>query len=330
MSNRVAVLGTGALGALFAARLARAGAAVTMVGSWQAARAAIAREGVQIEEPDGQRWSIDGIRVTGHGSARGRYDLVLVLTKSQQTAAVAPLAARLCATDGSIVTLQNGLGNRETLAAAAGQRAVLSGAVWVGASCPAPGQVKVAVNGPCVIGHATDTPGSRRQVASVVDCLAAAGFAAQSSDDIAAVQWTKLAINCAVNPLSALVGAVNGALVETVEQQRLVASVADEVGAVARAGGIAVGNDLGRRAVAAAQMSAQNPSSMLQDVRNGRPPEIDALTGAVVECARRWDVSAPRNTRLLNAIRALPPRGAPRPASAEAMTRIMQAAVEAE
>ncbi|MCE7939660.1 MAG: hypothetical protein DYG90_13985, partial [Chloroflexi bacterium CFX6] len=146
---RVLILGTGAMAKLFGARLARTGrAAVLLAGAWRAAVDAIAARGITVEEADGGgRWTVvDGVRavgldaVSGEGphppapssSAAGEgvrrrgggdgalmagFDLVVVLVKAHRTAAVAPVAARAVSAGGLVVTLQNGLGQREALAA---------------------------------------------------------------------------------------------------------------------------------------------------------------------------------------------------------------------
>ena len=137
---RVLVLGTGAMGSLLAARLARGGAArVSVAGTWAEGLEAIRTDGITVEDETGP-WSV---RVaTTSLSEAGPADFVLVLVKSTRTAAVAGTAARALRPRGTIVSLQNGLGNREVLARAAGAGRVTVGVATLGATLLGPGRVR--------------------------------------------------------------------------------------------------------------------------------------------------------------------------------------------
>src|SRR5262245_27018733 len=126
---------------LLGARLARhRHAEVTLAGTWPAALEALAGSGVIVEE-DGERWSapvsVASLPVDGD---QPRADVVLGRVKAHRTRAVAAAAAR--ATDGLLVTLQNGLGNREALEAAAGEGRVAAGVALLGATLLGPGRVR--------------------------------------------------------------------------------------------------------------------------------------------------------------------------------------------
>jgi 2-dehydropantoate 2-reductase len=129
--------------------------------------------------------------------------------------------------------------------------------------------------------------------------------------------WLKLAANCAINPLSALLRVPNGRLIEDAAARATLAAVAREVGAVAAALGIRLADDPAAAAEEVARLTAHNRSSMLQDVERGVATEIDVLNGAVVREAERLGVAVPENRRLLAAVHALEaePGGAARPRS---------------
>jgi 2-dehydropantoate 2-reductase len=299
---RVLVLGTGALGSLIAARLARGGAArVTIAGTWAEGLEAIARDGITVEE-ETRRWSA---RVeTACLSDTGTADFVLVLAKSRSTTAVAGVAARALAPGGRIVTLQNGLGNREILARVAGQDRVAVGVATLGATLLAPGRIR-AFPGRITIG-ATSVP----TLARLLEAFEAAGIPIETTDDIDRVLWQKLAVNCAINPPSALLGLPNGALLASNESRARMAAAAREVATVAAARGIALEADPSALAFEVAAATAGNRSSMLQDLDRGAPTEIDALCGAVVMEGRRLGVATPVNESLWRAVREREPSAA--------------------
>lgn len=292
---RILVLGTGAMGCLIAARLARSGAAdVTISGAWTEGLAAIARHGITVEE-DGDRWSV---RVaTALISDAQQADFVLVLVKSSGTAAVAATAARALVPGGMVVTLQNGLGNREALARAAGADRVATGVATLGATLLGPGRVR-AFPGGIVIGAPGPDPLSR-----LVDAFRDAGIDAETTSDIDRLVWRKLAVSCAINPVTALLGVDNGAVLASAEGRARVAAAAGEVGAVAAAKGIDLGADAAALAIAVAERTSGNRSSMLQDLDRGAVTEIDALCGAVVAEGRRLGVPTPVNADLWREVR---------------------------
>jgi 2-dehydropantoate 2-reductase len=294
----VAVFGTGALGSYVAARLSALGdSAVTIVGTWREGLDAIARDGIHVEEP--------GRSLLARPAVAHLHDrvppahFVLILVKSHQTASVAAAATRAVQADGRIVTLQNGLGNRDILEAAGEPQGVRvrAGLVVAGVRLIAPGQVS-ALPGTITLEGAREAPMQRLE-----GLLRAAGLATRLVDDIEPELWRKLAVNCAINPLSALRGVPNGALLEDPQTRALMAAAAEEVEAVAAARGVAV-SGAARAAADIAAGTAGNRSSMLQDLDRGARTEIDALCGAVVREARRLGVPAPVNERLWREVRA--------------------------
>ena len=291
---RVLVLGTGAMGSLFAARLVRNGSAeVTLAGTWTEALDAIRRHGVTVKDDTG-RWSVPVTAVTL--SDAGQADFVLVLVKSAKTAAVADTAARAVAQGGMIVTLQNGLGNREVLAAAAGADRVAIGVTTMGSTLLGPGRVRAAPGG-VVLGGTHPGP-----LARLVETLRAAGIDTELVPDIGRLVWQKLAVAASINPVAALLGVANGVLVSSADGRQRVADAAREVGAVAAAQGIDLQADPASLAFSVASRTAGNRCSMLQDLDRGAPTEIESLCGAVVAEGRRLGVATPVNAELLREV----------------------------
>lgn len=291
------VFGTGALACAIGARLARSGEQVTLVGSWVAARDAIARRGILVHEPEGS-WAARLVGTAPLERPPERAPVALVLVKSHQTASVASAVARALAPRGVAVTLQNGLGNREALQAALGKDRVAVGVATLGARLLGPGEVRV-VPGRILLGEEDATLGVVR---GLVRRLRGAGLEAEAGDARRAV-WTKLAANCAINPLSALRGVPNGALLDDAKARGEMRAAALEVAAVAAARGLRLEGDVGTLAEQVARGTAENRSSMLQDLERGAKTEIDALCGAVVSEGQRLGVATPVNEALWRRVR---------------------------
>jgi 2-dehydropantoate 2-reductase len=290
------VFGTGALGCWFAARLASAGERVTVAGTWPEGLRAIAQRGIHVDEPSR---SFTARPAVAHVSEPlGPAEFVLALVKSHQTASIAPAAARAVSTTGRIVTLQNGLGNRELLEEAAGAERVRVGVVVAGARLEAPAVVS-AWPATVTLAEAGDA-----RMAELCAMLRRADVPVRVVDDIEPEVWKKLAVNCAINPLTALRGVPNGALLEDGDTRALMVAAAREVVAVAAARGVAIGDAAGA-ALEVARLTAGNRSSMLQDATRGARTEIDALCGAVVREAKRRGVAVPVNERLWREVLAL-------------------------
>lgn len=282
---------------LVGARLARAGSAVTLTGAWREALDAISERGLRVHEPDGS-WSARVTAVPNDRLTAG-FPLALVLVKSHQTAAVADVLEPVLDRSGLAVTVQNGLGNAEALAARLGVERVAAGIAVMGATLVTPGEVR-SVPGRFVLGS---SPATAERVERLVSLLHEAGIPTALADDIAAAVWCKLAANCAVNPLSALFGLTNGELLERQDLRPQLVAAAREVGAVAAAKGIRLQRDTVLSTLETAQATATNRSSMLQDLERGARTEIDAMCGAVVREGRRLGVATPANAELFRRVR---------------------------
>jgi 2-dehydropantoate 2-reductase len=306
---RVTILGTGALACAIGAHLARFGrASVTLVGTWPEALHAIATHGIVVDEPSGV-WSAH-VSVSPLTGPLGPADVVVVLVKSHQTESIARTAARCLLPSSLLVTLQNGLGNRETLEAAAGEGRVGHGISFLGAAVLGPGEVKVT-QGRIVLGREPDAPPALTEVATL---LRESRLETEVTTEMDRLVWTRLAVACAVEPLSTLTARAGGALLETPEPCETLFRAAREVGAVALARGIDLGDDAASLVVASAEGLARSHSPMFHDLARGGRTEIDALCGAVVQEGERADVPTPVNEYLWRRIREKEGRPLPGPA----------------
>lgn len=291
------ITGTGALASLFGARLASASVDVTMLGSWPGALAALRQDGVRLIEADGTERTYP-VRVAADPTECRGVPYALVLVKAWQTERAAQQLAACLPADGLALTLQNGWGNRETLEQALGPQRVALGVTTLGATLLAPGVVRMGGQGPVTLG-------SHPRLRPLADLLTAAGFEMRLAEDVAGLAWGKLVINAAINPLTALLRVPNGELLQRPEARELLGLAAGEAAAVGRAQGlrlpfadpVAAAEDVARR-------TAVNHSSMFQDVQRGRPTEIDAICGAVVQAGQRLGVATPVNHTLWLLVRA--------------------------
>ena len=224
-------------------------------------------------------------------------DIAVVTTKSQGTAWAAETAKRVLGKRGTVLTIQNGLGHRERLATVLGDDRVAVGVIYVGAALDGE-DLRTTGPGRVELGRAP-------YVDELAAALEAGGMRAIVVDDPWPAVWRKLVGNAAVNPVSALVGVTNGELLEH-PAARIVDGAAREAARVATKEGVPISDD---EAVglwrSMAQVTAPNRSSMLQDVRNGRPTEIDWINGEVVRRGHRHGVRTPVNEALLQLVEVL-------------------------
>ncbi len=292
---RVLIIGTGAMACALGARLARFGrAVVTLAGTWAAGLEAIASRGIVVDEPGGP-WSAT-VRVAPLAGPLGPADFVLVLVKSPRTPDVVHTAARSLLPGSVVITLQTGLGNRELLEAACGPDQVAVGVASLTATLLGPGEVRVAP-GRIILGNPAPA------LARFAELVAGSRLDAQVSARIEPIVWARLAVTCALNPLSALTGRTHGTLLETPEPCHTLLKAAREVGALAQVKGIDLGGDPAILAVEAAESTASSRSGMSHDLERGAQTEVDAQNGAVVREGRRFGVPTPVNEYLWQRIR---------------------------
>lgn len=289
----ILVFGAGSLGSLVGSLLARAHD-VTLVGR-DPHVAAVRSSGLRVTGVE----TLD-VRPAATTDATGASaDLALVTVKAYDT----ETAARALATGdyGAVCSLQNGMGNEDVLAAAV-DAPVLAGTTTHGAHLAGPGHVEWR-------GRGTITLGAWRPVddATTVDRVAeafrAADLDAAAATDIRSRLWEKLAINAAINPVTALARVENGALSEP-PLADLARTAAVETARVARADGADLPADRAREAVeAVVRETARNRSSMHRDVARGRRTEIDAINGYVTDRAAATGESVPVNRALAALVR---------------------------
>lgn len=288
----IALIGSGAMASLLAARLSTI-SPVVMVGSWAAQIAAVNEQGLWLEEAGGRRTHFPTVRATDQPDQAAPVKLAFILVKSWQTAAAAERTARLLQPDGLAISLQNGWGHLETLTAVLGARRVTAGVTSEGASLLAPGVVHHAGRGVTYLGHDDE---NETQVATAAAWLQQAGFEVRLEANLAGLIWRKLVVSSAINPLTALLRLPNGELLQRPSARRLLRALAEETAAVALAAGIQLPpGDPAEWVEEVAAATALNRSSMLQDLERGTPTEIEAISGAIMRQAQAVHALAPLN-----------------------------------
>lgn len=292
---RVVVVGPGALGTLFAARLALAGVP-TLLLDYQPERAqALAKSGLRLHDDAGEHPV--RVPVTADPRALAQVDIALVLVKAYRTDDVAALLADYLPPDAVAVTLQNGLGNVETLQRHLGSERAFGGSTTQAAILECPGVVRDTGSWPTVLGRSDGRPDARLD--DVVAVLLRAGFAVSITQDLAAALWGKAILNAAINPVAALTRLRNGALTLHEPTLKLMTAAAREAAMVARKQGVRIARqDWRARLLTVCQATASNVNSMLADVLHARRTEIDAINGAIVRTAELHGLQTPINRTL--------------------------------
>jgi len=303
---RIAVIGAGAMGSVFGARLQATGAEVILFDINDAHIQAIRARGLTLGEAAGER--IVAIPATSRIAEIADADLTLVFVDSNATVDIAPLLPNLLAKDGCALTLQNGIGNVEALAAVLGAQRVIAGSTMNSAAFVGPGHVRHTNVGPTVIGLPEGSPTER--VRALAAQLSSAGFPTTAIDNAMGHVWAKFVLNCAINPLCALTGLRAGELARHPPTARLLERVLDEVLAVAAAKGIRLPDPELRAHVLDHAFERYNRPSMLQHVESGRRTEIEALNGALVREASKLGVAVPCNEAVWAAVSGIDARHA--------------------
>jgi 2-dehydropantoate 2-reductase len=298
---RVAVLGAGAMGAIFGSAFARAGAAVMYFDQRLDVVEAIASKGLFL---DGV-FSATTTRfpATNVAAELGSVDLVLVLVESTATGAVADTAAQCLSKGGCALTLQNGVGNWEALADRLGRDRVLAGSTYNSGASLGAGRVRHTNLGETIVGEIDGALSER--VREIGRFLETGGLPVEITENVQGHIWSKFVHNCAINPVSAATGLRPGQIARTRPAAELLDQLLNEILAVVKAAGILLPESDPIAHIRDHCWERYNRPSMLQHLESGRRTEIDALNGALVNLARKFGVPAPVNEAIVLVIKAL-------------------------
>lgn len=287
---RIAVMGAGAVGCYFGGVLARAGHEVTLIGRPQHV-AAIRSQGLRMETAT---FDVQvPLKADTEPSAAQGADLVLFCVKSTDTLSAAHALQPFLAPDTLLLSMQNGVDNAERLREVLSQP-VSAAVVYVATGMVGPGHVKHYGRGELVIEPAV---GAERAAAAFIQ----AGVPTDVSDNARGALWAKLLINCAYNALSAVTQQSYGQLVQGEGVWAVLEDLVNEGLAVARASGVEVAGNVHEAVRKIAQTMPGQLSSTAQDLKRGKPTEIDHLNGYLVRRGEALGVPTPAN-RVMHAL----------------------------
>ena len=299
---RVTIVGCGAVGSLFAANLAQ----LDDVEVWAFD---LDREHVAAINEHGLRLSGAGevvgkLRATTDAAELPPSDFGIVATKCMHTAPAIEATAAAFA-NGSVCSVQNGVGNEEVLAQHVER--VIRGTTFPAGRVVEPGHVQWDVKGDTTIGPFEPRPAPMADIDQLADACTRGGMPTQAVADARGPQWRKLIFNAATNPIGALTGLTHGRVVEDPALRRLVSQLVDEGKAVAAAQGIELDADPEELIDHAARpdVAYDHKASMLQDVEARRPTEIDYLNGGISRFGREQSVPTPMNDAVTVLIKGL-------------------------
>jgi 2-dehydropantoate 2-reductase len=299
---RIAVIGCGAMGSIYAAKLAAAGNDVVAIDSDQASINQIARHGLRVTGPGADQ--VVPLRASTVAPAE-MMDLVVLAVKAADVTPGARQALPMLGASTPVLTIQNGLGSAETVAGIVGDRRVAVGiASGFGAARIAPGHVHHNAMRAMRFGAYSSLPYAT--VESIARAWTDAGFDAAAVTDIAAMQWEKLMCNVAYSAPCALSGMTVGQVMDDPEMGPVSRAAATEAWTVARASAIAIAvtdpvahvRDFG------AHLPDAKPSALL-DHEARRVSEIDVINGAVPRQGARVGVEAPVNATLTAVVKSI-------------------------
>jgi 2-dehydropantoate 2-reductase len=306
----IAIVGAGAIGGQLGVKLAHAGEKVTFIARGANLKA-IQQNGMRLIDEDGSEIHARDVRATQSMEEAGPHDYVLLTVKAHQVGPIAADLKHLIGPDTAIVTLQNGIpwwyflhgydgphaGAQLENSDPGGEIArhidparVIGSVVYPAAILTEPGVVKVVEGNRYTLGEPDGSTSARVQGLS--DRLVAAGFKSPVIGDIRAEIWLKLWGNLSFNPISALTHATLVDICQFPDTRALARSMMEEAQAIANTLGITFRVDIDRR-IAGAEKVGAHKTSMLQDVEAGRPIELEALVGSVIELGRLTGTATP-------------------------------------
>jgi len=301
---RIAVMGTGAVGAYFGSRLAAAGHQLAFIARGKHLDA-MRLDGLRISGPHGNSHIKDAL-FSADPVESGVVDLILFCVKSYDTETAAAALGPMIGHHTMILSLQNGVDNPEKIARVWGAQRTLAGVVYLAGQISVPGVMLHSAGGKIIFGPLEG--GADATTKSVLQTLVEAHIPAELSRDSHRVQWTKLLWNAPFCAISCLTRTDTQQIVESETLTRLALDCMAEVQAAALTRGIELSDELRDEAVAFSKGLGEFKPSMLQDLEARKPLEYEALNGIVVKLLHLAGKPAPINQTFYAMLRHLDER----------------------
>ncbi len=307
---KIVIVGPGAMGCLYAAFLSKSLTCsgrqekeeVWLLDNNKERAEKIKESGINIEGISGS-WQAKP-RIAADAKEIGEADLIIIGVKSYDTKPAIIQCKPLIGNNTAVLTLQNGLGNIEIIGEIAGHDKVIGGVTNQGATLLGAGHIRHAGRGETIIGRIDGKiPVQMRAIREIFNKV---GLETRISRDIKGLLWSKLIINAAINPLSAITRLHNGRLVELEGVRKILRETVAEATKVAKRKRIKlIYDDPLAKVEAVCEATANNISSMLQDVLRKKRTEIDFINGVIVRQAQELGIAVPVNSILLDLVKTI-------------------------
>jgi len=299
---RIAIIGVGAMGSIYAGLLASAGHDVWAVDVWADHVAAMKEKGLRVEGASGDRTV--RLNATSNAADVKDADLVIIATKDDGVEAAARAALAMAKPNAPILTIQNGLGSADKVAAVVGSKRIMMGVVGgFGASMKGPGHAHH--NGMEFVRLGEMDGGMSPRLEQVAETWRSGGFKVLTFDDIHKMVWEKLICNCTFSGTCAITHLRVGEVMANPSAWSIASACAAEAFHVARARGIALDfNDPIAYVRAFGEKIPNARPSMLLDHLAGRKAEIDNINGAIPREGAKLGIATPVNSMLVALLKA--------------------------
>lgn len=288
---RIAVMGSGAVGGYFGAKLAAAGHQVAFIARGKHLTA-LQGSGLLVNSPNGDL-AVRQAQFTDAPQQVGNVDLVLLCVKSYDTETAAEAIKPMVSDKTTILSLQNGIDNPQKLARVYGADRILPAVVYVGAEVSAPGVITHSTGGRIIFGQMDGAVGDAAK--ALAQTLTAAGIPCEASNEIGKVQWTKLLWNAPFCAISCLARANTKQIVESASLTKLALDCMAEVQAAARTQAVELARQVFDSTIEFSKTLGNFKPSMLQDLEANKPLEYEAFNGIVVKLLEAAGEPAPIN-----------------------------------
>jgi len=291
------------MGCLFGAFLSRKEESVWLLDKNKERAHKINEQGIIVEGVSGNWHAYPKVSAEAE-QIKEKVDLIIIAVKSYDTHSACASIKPLLSEGTVVLTLQNGMGNIETIGELIGQERVIAGVTNHGVTLLGPGHIRHAGKGETVIGRIDSRmPVELRQIRDVFN---QAGILTKISRDIKGLLWSKLIINVGINALSAITRLPNGKLIEFEGTRRILREAVTEAIRIAKRKKIKlIYDDPLAKVEAVCEATANNISSMLQDVLNKKRTEIDAINGVIVRLGQELGIETRVNSVLLDLIKTI-------------------------
>ncbi|HAM39105.1 MAG: hypothetical protein A2474_03280 [Elusimicrobia bacterium RIFOXYC2_FULL_34_12] len=283
---KIAIIGAGAMGTLFAGLLAKSGNQISILTNNTKTEKRINKNGLTITGLSKFHIPPSKILITANPHKIKESNLIIILVKSYDTVSVISSIKNMMNNNTHILTLQNGIGNYENIIKSVNKSKVIVGSTSQSAEFLDYGKIKHTGKGETIIGN-TNSAVSKK----IIEVFKRCGIKTVLVGKMDSVIWSKLVLNCAINPVTAISGVKNGELIRynnlkevAIEAGKEVIKVADELGIKL------LYSDITKKIEDTCKATAQNINSMLVDIKRNRKTEIENMNGAVIRIARKHNL----------------------------------------